>query len=197
MDKKAMISEQTKKAFQNSFLELYAKNSISSITVGAITKKAGYNRCTFYNYYTDINNLLEDIENTMLSEIRENAEKNLKDFRFENVNKVFEQFVSLFETYGNTFYVLLSKSENSSFRNRFKEIALSIYRQAFAGKLDAEQIEWLISYISSAGLGLVEHWYETGQKYSTEEFLKLAQPLIMTGTLGYLQDKFAISKSQM
>ncbi len=184
MDKKAMASEHTKKALKNSFLELYAQNGMSGITVGAITKKAGYNRCTFYNYYTDVSEMLAEIENSVLSGIRERALA--QEFQITNINDAFEQFLSFFEAYGNTIYVLLSQSADSGFRNRFKEAAFAIYRKALASQFDAEQIEYLISFVSSSGLGLIEHWYETEKKYSTDEFLRLVQTLISTGIVGYL-----------
>lgn len=185
MDKKAMASEQTKKALKNSFLELCEKKGISGVTVGAITKKAGYNRCTFYNYYTDVQEMLAEIENSVLSEISERV--SAQEFQITNINDAFEQFLSFFEAYGNTIYVLLAKSGSSDFRNRFKESAFAIYRKALAGRFDAEQIDYLITYVSSAGLGLVEHWYETGKKYSTDEFLKMVQTLLSTGIMGYMQ----------
>ncbi len=185
MDKKAAASEQTKKALKNSFLELYAQKGISGVTVGAITKKAGYNRCTFYNYYTDVQEMLEEIENSVLSEIRERL--SAQEFQITNIKDAFEQFLTFFEGYGSTIYVLLSKSADSGFRSRFKESAFAIYRKALAGKLDAEQIDYLVTYVSSAGLGLVEHWYETGNKDSADEFMRLVQTLISTGIMGYLQ----------
>ncbi len=184
MDKKAMVSEQTKKALKASFLELYAENGITGITVGAITKKAGYNRCTFYNYYNDVYDLLAEIEDSILAEIsgRISADK----IQVTDLNEAFSNLLPLFEDYGNTIYVLISKSGNSDFRNRFKKMAFGIYRKAFADKFDAEQIEYLISYASSCGLGLIEHWYETGKKYSTEEFLKLMQELVAKGLMGQI-----------
>ncbi len=185
MDKKALASENTKKALKNSFLELCEKNGLSNVTVGAITKKAGYNRCTFYNYYTDIPEMLAEIENSVLFEISERV--SAKEFQIANINMAFQEFLSFFEEYGNTIYVLLAKSGSSDFRKRFKESAFAIYRKALADKLDTEQIEYLITYVSSAGLGLIEHWYETGKKFSTDEFLRLLQSLISTGIMGYMQ----------
>ncbi len=185
MDKKAQMSRRTKKALKNSFLELYSEKGITGVTVSSITKKAGYNRCTFYNYYTDVPELLAEIENSVLCEISEKM--SAQEFNVSGINEAFEQFLLFFEEYGNTLYILISKSGNSDFRNRFKETAFSIYRKAFADKFDTQQIEYLISFVSSCGLGLIEHWYETGKKYSTDEFLRLVQTLISSGVMGYMQ----------
>ena len=190
MDKKALVSENTKKALKNSFLELCEKNGLSGVTVVAIAKKAGYNRCTFYNYNTYIPEMIAEIENSVLSEISERV--SAQEFQISNINMAFQEFLSFFEEYGNTIYVLLAKSGSSDFRNRFKESAFAIYRKALAGKLNAEQIEYLITYVSSAGLGLVEHWYETGKKCSTDDFLKMMQSLIGTGIMGYMQGTMTV-----
>ncbi len=189
MNKKSMISEQTKNALKNSFLELYAKNGISGVTVSAITKNARYNRCTFYNYYTDVPEMLTEIENTLLSDIKDKAELSITTVHFNNINEVFEHFLFLLEEYGRTICILLSNSGNTEFRYQLKETLCTIYRRAFSDKLDAEQIEWLASYILSSGLGLIAHWYETGKKYSSAEFLKITQPLVMTGVIGYLGEE--------
>ncbi len=186
MNKKAMASELTKELLKSSFLELCEKKGISNVTVGAVTKKAGYNRCTFYNYYTDIPEMIAEIEENVLSEIKERISS--QDLRPASIDTAFDQLLSFFENYGNTIYVLLSKSGSSDFRNRFKESAFSIYREAFAGKFTTDQIDFLITYVSSAGLGLIEHWYESGKKYSTEEFLKLLKTLVSTGIVGYLRE---------
>ncbi len=185
MDKKAMMSEQTKMALKNSFLELYAQKGISGVTVGAITKKAGYNRCTFYNYYTDVQEMLEEIESSVLTEIRERL--SAQELQITNIGEATQQFLSFFESYGNTIYVLLSKSADSGFRNRFKESAFAIYRKAFAGKMEEAQVDYLVTFVSSAGLGLIEHWYETGKKSSPDEFLRMVQTLLSTGIVGYMQ----------
>ncbi len=184
MDKKAMMSEQTKMALKNSFLELYAQKGISGVTVSAITKKAGYNRCTFYNYYTDVSEMLAEIENSILAEIQERL--STQELQITNIGEATQQFLAFFEAYGNTIYVLLSQSADSGFRSRFKESAFAIYRKALAGQFDAEQIEYLITYVSSAGLGMVEHWYETGKKCSADEFMRMVQTLISTGIIGYM-----------
>ncbi len=185
MNKKTMASEQTRESLKTSFLELCEKKGISDVTVGAITKKAGYNRCTFYNYYTDIPEMISEIEETVLSEIKKRILE--QGFQINNINTAFDQLLPFFETYGNTIYILLSKSGNTGFHNRFKESAFSIYREAFADRFSTDQIDLLITYVSSAGLGLIEYWYESGKKYSTEEFLEQLKTLISTGILGYIK----------
>ena len=56
-------SAKTKELIKDTFLDLYEKNTIDKVSVRKICEFTGINRSTFYSYYTDIYNLLEEIEN--------------------------------------------------------------------------------------------------------------------------------------
>lgn len=53
----------TRSKIKRTFIELYKKRDISSITVKDVCAGAGINRSTFYDYYKDVFDLREDIEN--------------------------------------------------------------------------------------------------------------------------------------
>ena len=54
----------------DAFWSLYRDKPIEKITVKAICEKAGCNRSTFYEYYTDSYSVLEDIEEELLDYVR-------------------------------------------------------------------------------------------------------------------------------
>ena len=56
----------TKRAIYNAFVELLSEKEINHITITDISKKADINRKTFYNYYSDIYEVMEEIENMMV-----------------------------------------------------------------------------------------------------------------------------------
>ncbi len=51
----------TKKAIRESFLKLLTQRPLSQITVKDIVADCGINRNTFYYYFEDISNLIENI----------------------------------------------------------------------------------------------------------------------------------------
>ena len=55
-------SAKTKELIKKTFLNLYDKNTIDKISIRKLCEIIGINRSTFYLYYTDIYNLLEQIE---------------------------------------------------------------------------------------------------------------------------------------
>ena len=57
----------TKHAIYKAFVELLNEKDINQITITDVAKKANINRKTFYNYYSDINDVMEEIENLVVA----------------------------------------------------------------------------------------------------------------------------------
>lgn len=69
MKKQPHITEQTKNNLRIAFWSLYAQKPIEKISIKEITELAGYNRGTFYLYYNDVYDLLDQIEEEILGKI--------------------------------------------------------------------------------------------------------------------------------
>lgn len=70
------MAQFTKKAIISTFLQLLSKHSLDKITVKDIVEQCGINRNTFYYYYRDIYDLIEDIFRIEIQNIRENLDDN-------------------------------------------------------------------------------------------------------------------------
>jgi len=66
MNKQPEITEQTRKNIIMAFCKLYEEKPIEKISVKEIIALAGYNRSTFYEYFTDIYALLKFIEDDVI-----------------------------------------------------------------------------------------------------------------------------------
>lgn len=66
LKKQPEITAQTKQKLMDSFWMLASNKGIHRVTVSAVTKSAGVNRSTFYEYFSDIDELLEHSENEIL-----------------------------------------------------------------------------------------------------------------------------------
>lgn len=56
----------TKRAIRNSFAELLSEKDLNSITVSDVADKADINRKTFYNYYSGLYQVIDEIENELI-----------------------------------------------------------------------------------------------------------------------------------
>lgn len=69
MHKSPKITDATRQAFLEAFCILCNKKPVGKITIKEITAKAGYNRCTFYQYFHDVYDLLAYIEDEVIVRI--------------------------------------------------------------------------------------------------------------------------------
>ena len=71
----------TQKAIMSAFLDLLHRMSLDKITVKDIVDECGINRNTFYYYYQDIYDLLEDVFETEYNMVMSQAsdEDNFED----------------------------------------------------------------------------------------------------------------------
>lgn len=59
----------SKEAIKSVFMELIKEKDVSNITVTEIVKKADLNRSTFYQHYYDVYDIVEEIQNNVISEM--------------------------------------------------------------------------------------------------------------------------------
>ena len=71
--------EHTKENIKSAFWNLYKEKQIGKITVSELCKIAGYHRSTFYEYYQDIYDVLEEIESELITE------EDFREMIFKNV----------------------------------------------------------------------------------------------------------------
>ncbi|MFD1907900.1 TetR/AcrR family transcriptional regulator [Paenibacillus rhizoplanae] len=70
MNKQPQVTEKTRQRFIEVFVSYTAKKPIEKISIQEIANRSGYNRSTFYQYFTDIYELLDAVENNLLHDIK-------------------------------------------------------------------------------------------------------------------------------
>lgn len=185
MKKQPEITAQTRKKLMDAFWGIYCEKGINQTTVGAVTKSAGFNRGTFYEYFTDLYDLLEQLENDLLQDISVQVNQNFKDGLPKNFQEFSNTCAHIFSLYGNKIYILLSSRGDPAFQiklqNELRPVMLSI-----TGLSQQEPyLDYLTAFGFSAMLGLVGHWYENGKEMEIEKLFQLIQSLVATGVLGY------------
>lgn len=186
MNKQPEVTKATREKLMNAFWEIFSQNGLSKTTVGAITRLAGYNRGTFYQYFKDVYDLLEQLQN----EIVEDIEKTLTDKILNNPPQTMTDFshvcASVMAPYTDKICIL-SRDNKSSFTSKFKEkfrdhipVILDVFK-------NNDDFEFILSYIVSSLLGLINYWYESNKEMSTEKFINMVHILISDGVYGYIK----------
>lgn len=163
-------NKKTKRQIQQAFLKMLEKKSFEEITIGDITKKAEINRGTFYLHYKDKYDLQEKMEEQLFDDLGKHID--LLQSRYTSTHtfekeqeRLAASLFSFIETNSSILKIFLSTRGNAGFHYRF--------RDAFSEKVRAnleknEQfnealnvpIDYFLSFITSAFLGLIEQWIQ-------------------------------------
>ena len=197
MKKQPEVTARTRKKLMDSFWELYKENRIEKISVGAITKLAGMNRGTFYEYFADIYELLDQLEDEMLERFKCTLDEwhasNGSELIIDTEQRLTEftaYCTKIFTEYDDKLYVLLCQKENTAFQTKVKKrmrLHLSLVMGTKFLQGQKENIEYVMDFVISALTGLFSCWHEQGKKMEIEDLLKIIQTLIYKGVSGYIE----------
>jgi AcrR family transcriptional regulator len=194
MRKQPEITAATQKAFIEAFCTLYKAKSGKKITIQELSKKAGYNRCTFYQYFNDVDDILTYLEDTVISYICEHVAAHIKHSDFGDM--FIESFAAMqneveIATYAK---VLLGNSNSTKFALRLKAAMMPVFMKRFhIQKSDIKSVYVLEFYLSGV-ISIGNRWLQNGREIETEELGALIRGLLTKGVLNTLIKKQPVSK---
>ena len=160
MNKRPEITDQTRNNLREAFWTLYQKNPVSRITVKQITDLAGYNRATFYHYYSDVYKLLESEEQALLSEIGKLFKAAEKGALEGDLSQQIAPLLEVLVTNNRYASALLSDHGDPSFVSSLKEMIWPFISRFFVTVDDMSPYEANLvkEYCMSAVFGTVRCW---------------------------------------
>lgn len=180
------ITAQTRQNLIDAFWELYCTRRIEKITVKEITTKAGYNRGTFYEYFTDVYDALEQIENSLLPNLRSHKHKHVVE---PDIMIHIKHFAKIFEERSKYYVVLLGDNGDPAFqsklRDRFRDVLKHFYSQHSASENFTFDYttEYTIEYAIGAIIGVMNYGFRQENQMSIEEMLQLIYNLMYNGVM--------------
>lgn len=174
MKKQPEVTDKTRQAFIEVFCELYSQKPVEKISIQQIANKSGYNRSTFYQYFSDIYELLDYVENDVLSYIKGELQRGgrVSPPSVEDISLLFEKK----ETY---LKALLSSHGSIRFMERLKE-EIPFAKQA---QYPAENplTPYIREYEISTKLALIQLWLRRDKDVPKEDLFTLIHSLSTEG----------------
>lgn len=181
---------ETKQKIKKAFLSLYKEKRIEKISIKEITDKAGVNRGTFYAYYLDIYDLLEQIEMEVMDGLKIEIQPiisallsgtklspDVLPFNFFQQNK---EILDLF--FGDT--------ADANMIRRLKKMAQGIAISNLHLKVDdsdeGKKLQYVLEYISAGQIALITYWFKNGMALTMPELGILVEEVNTQGALTYL-----------
>ncbi len=149
-------------------------------------KKAGYNRGTFYVYFFDMNDLLEQAEEDIIEELKLKMQYALKTLNILDFEMLSNKMVDTFASYDDKLYLLLGSNGDSKFISKVRKEMAQIFSSTFNMKENNEMRDYIIIFITSAFVGVLTCWYESGKQMEYRELAKTINTLATRGLSGIL-----------
>lgn len=176
-------NRKTKQLIQKSFMQILENKSFEMITIGDITKHAQINRGTFYLHFKDKFDLLEQIEKQLFVDLGNHIDElqshysSTHTFEKEQENLATTLF-SFIELHAPILKIFLSNHGRAGFHIRFRDAFSEKVRvnleknESFKSNLNVP-MEYFLSFITSAFLGLIEQWIQNGLDKTPHEMTVL------------------------
>ncbi|MFH0348158.1 TetR-like C-terminal domain-containing protein [Bacillus sp. SW14] len=184
----------TNQYLRDALIALLKEKDANSITIQEITEKADLTRGTFYLHYQDKQDFLFQSMTEVLDDLirQVKPETPVEPVSIDEDHPPLS-FVKLFEyihKHAEYFRVMLSDRGLPQFRSLMAEfVQKRIYEELLSSIKESDKAlqvpkEILISYITSAHIGVICSWLESGMKYSP---LFMANQLTRLTLLGPLR----------
>lgn len=179
----------TKRAIRNAFAKLMVEKDINDITIMELADTADINRKTFYNYYSDVSMVVDEIEN----EIAEDFASAIHDIDFREISREpSEIFLTLarliekdLEFYANVFAAEGQASLLQKIVAPLKQqLWISFSDQIGPDRGDLAEFEFLLEYTVSGMIAVYQKWFNTGRKQDIEDLSRKLSVLTFNGING-------------
>ena len=160
----------TRQAIMYSLLKLLQEKSIDKITVKDICELCEINRNTFYYYYSDIYQVLEEL-------LKFETEKSLKeDQKYESFYEDFLKRYHLIIEYKKAVYNLYNSKNRDLILKYFQDITEDfvekyVYKEVKGKKLLPEDIKFIIDFYSSSMIGNIFRRMRKGMQEKQEQLI--------------------------
>ena len=184
MKKQPEITAQTRERLIEAFWSLYREKKIEHITIKQITDLAGYHRSTFYEYFVDIYDVLDQLENDLLKYFKTNV---INKVNGELSDDLVKNIANMYDVKGEYLSALLGENGDPYFLNKIKAITLPFMNDTFGLSENHLHASYIFEFVSSGIFAVVTHWYKNGKNLPSQELTGLMRSMLMGGVLPIIQ----------
>lgn len=155
----------TKMVIKDSLVELLKEKPLNRITVKELCERAELNRATFYKYYRDVYDLLEQLEQEFLDQLLNGVQE--RDF-----HQMLHWALTSIQANGVVYQTLFSENGDPYFPNRllsrcFQNMALTMPEEQRTAS--PAQQRWLYYFVAQGCSGIISQWMQQGMQEPVEE----------------------------
>ncbi len=170
--------QKTITAIKKAFEELLIEKDYVDITVTELSKRAMINKKTFYAYYGDLDDVLEEMQ----EEISEKYLERTKDLRrIEDIAKITREFFYFSNEQGKA-YEKITCGGSYSLDCIRSQMMKKVMNKAFPKTSQNEEMK--LAFIRASTLEMYKFWINGRKKIPLEEMIEMTISLICKGVDG-------------
>lgn len=181
----------TRKSIRNAFAKLLIDKALEKITVKEIVEIADINRNTFYLHYSNVNEVVEEIENEIIAAFTAEIERiefsklsNDPYLFYKSLNNLLCMDLDL-----NT--AILRSIKSSTLSLRLKKI---LRDRLFGGlslsnNIDPIALNVTVDFITAGMISVYQSWFLSDKLYSLDEASKIVSRLLAACVADVIDDR--------
>lgn len=155
----------TREKLKNAFWDIYSEKPLNAITVSEVAKRAGYNRSTFYTYYKDIYDILEQTEEEILEMLRNGSYVKFNLLDRTQYQRDMMYFGDFLRKNQKCLTILLGENGDPKLSHQIWKMMREKLIEDISSvetKLPPEMYTYVAEYIVNAHAGAVMMWLKNG-----------------------------------
>lgn len=172
----------TKEMLRQGLTELLNQKPAKSVSVREITERININRGTFYLYYKDIFDMIDQLENEMLEEYKEIVLSHAPKSPGEVPPPILFDLYSFVADNAGMCLALIGPNGDLAFVNKLKELMrdrLLHYWNLLYKVQYGDNFEYFYSFLISGCFGLFESWLKSGMRETPKEMSDLTEKMFI------------------
>ena len=177
----------TKAMLKNSFIDLLEQKDISHISIKEVCEGADINRATFYAHYTDLYDLMRQIQDELLQNIQQHLAAYTQNDESDVTRSMLERIFDYIRENAKICKLLLGERGDLHFQKRIFLLAYerNIKDLTLRHKIPDQEAEYIYAFILTGSIGIVQKWLndpmEANQRFVIETINRLTAGLSMAG----------------
>ena len=175
--------KRTKKALYDALLILLENKSINEITVTELTTKADVNRATFYFYFTDLIDMLQQIQNDAFETFRAVVQKaTVSVSTIEGFTEYAERVFAYCKENEALVRFIVNNDVNNQLYTYIRQLMLANIPNTKDVFGENNPAKYLSNYVINATIGICLDWMDDGMKIHPHDMAELCANVYLHGS---------------
>lgn len=175
--------KRTKKALRDALFELLETKAMNQITVTELTTLADVNRATFYFYYTDLNDMVDQIQNETYQTFMNVLSESIPDIgTVEGFAEYANRLLIFCKEHETLCKFIINNDANNQLYKKMQTLMLKNISNSTDVYADNNPAKYSTSYVLSGVTGILTEWLNDGMTIPTEEIASYIANVYFNGS---------------